>query len=80
MPASDTSGSAPVAACERRSYNRQMGNGAVIPTRTRTVIIGAGFGGLGLGMKLRAAGLTDFVILEKSDRVGGVWRALRLFP
>ena len=45
------------------------------PTRTRIVIIGAGFGGIGLGIRLRQAGLTDFVILEKSDSVGGVWRA-----
>src|ERR1700686_5602334 len=43
-------------------------------TRTRIVIGGAGFGGIGLGIKLKAAGLNDFVILEKSDSVGGVWR------
>jgi|SoiMethySBSTD1v2_1073268.scaffolds.fasta_scaffold60067_3 cation diffusion facilitator CzcD-associated flavoprotein CzcO len=45
------------------------------PTRTRIVIIGAGFGGIGLGIGLRKAGLTDFVILERSDSVGGAWRA-----
>jgi cation diffusion facilitator CzcD-associated flavoprotein CzcO len=44
------------------------------PVRTRVVVIGAGFGGLGLGIRLKAAGLDDFVILEKSDSVGGVWR------
>src|SRR5215510_11381312 len=44
------------------------------PTRTRVVIIGAGFGGIGLGIRLKRAGLTDFVILERSDSVGGVWR------
>jgi cation diffusion facilitator CzcD-associated flavoprotein CzcO len=43
--------------------------------RTRVVIIGAGFGGIGLGIRLKQAGLTDFIILEKSDGVGGVWRA-----
>ena len=47
------------------------------PTRTRLVIIGAGFGGIGLGMKLRQAGLTDFVIIEKTGGVGGVWCANR---
>ena len=47
----------------------------VAPARTRIVIIGAGFGGIGLGIRLRQAGLTDFVILERSDSVGGVWRA-----
>src|SRR5476651_2445324 len=45
--------------------------------RTCVVIIGAGFGGIGLGIKLKLAGLNDFVILEKSDSVGGVWRENR---
>ncbi|MEN3382413.1 MAG: hypothetical protein V7608_2457 [Hyphomicrobiales bacterium] len=47
------------------------------PVRTRVVVIGAGFGGIGLGVKLKAAGLDDFVILEKSDSAGGVWRENR---
>ena len=42
------------------------------PTRTRVIIIGAGFGGIGLGIKLKAAGLNDFVILEKSQQIGAV--------
>ena len=44
------------------------------PMRTRVVVIGAGFGGIGLGIKLKQSGLDDFVILEKSDSAGGVWR------
>ncbi|MEA2957659.1 MAG: hypothetical protein QOJ58_3159 [Alphaproteobacteria bacterium] len=52
-----------------------MSNGdTAAPTRTNAVIIGAGFGAIGLGISLRAAGLTDFIVLEKSNRVGGVWR------
>lgn len=37
------------------------------------VIIGAGFGGLGLGIRLRQAGINDFVILERSNDLGGTW-------
>jgi cation diffusion facilitator CzcD-associated flavoprotein CzcO len=37
-------------------------------------IIGAGFGGLALGAKLKAAGINDFVILERASSAGGVWR------
>ncbi|MGO9943656.1 MAG: flavin-containing monooxygenase [Rhodoblastus sp.] len=37
-------------------------------------IIGTGFGGIGMAIKLRQAGITDFVMLEKSDRIGGTWR------
>ena len=42
-----------------------------------TLIIGAGFTGLGTAIKLAEAGLTetdDVVILERADRVGGTWR------
>lgn len=39
------------------------------------VIIGAGFAGIGAAIKLQEAGFTDFVVLEKADEIGGVWRA-----
>jgi len=37
-------------------------------------IIGSGFSGLCLGIKLKRAGIDDFTIFEKSDRLGGTWR------
>ena len=39
------------------------------------VIIGAGFSGIGLGRRLLLEHRRDFVILERSDGVGGVWRS-----
>jgi cation diffusion facilitator CzcD-associated flavoprotein CzcO len=45
-----------------------------LPRRVRVAIIGAGFGGLGAGIRLRRSGLTDFVILERAGSVGGTWR------
>ena len=36
-------------------------------------IIGTGFSGLGMGIRLKQAGFEDFVILEQSDDVGGTW-------
>jgi len=44
------------------------------PTEVRFLIIGAGFSGLGAGIKLRQAGYDDFVIVERADDVGGTWR------
>lgn len=38
------------------------------------VIVGAGFGGLCMAIKLKEAGIENFVILEKGDEVGGTWR------
>ena len=37
-------------------------------------IVGAGFSGLALGIKLLEQGIDDFVILERRDEVGGTWR------
>jgi len=38
------------------------------------VIVGAGFGGLCMAIKLREAGIENFLILEKDTEVGGTWR------
>lgn len=38
------------------------------------VVVGAGLAGLAAAVKLERAGITDFVVLEKADRVGGTWR------
>ncbi|MBS0616896.1 MAG: NAD(P)/FAD-dependent oxidoreductase [Spirochaetes bacterium] len=37
-------------------------------------IIGAGFSGLGMAIKLRDAGIEDFLIIEAASEVGGTWR------
>jgi cation diffusion facilitator CzcD-associated flavoprotein CzcO len=41
---------------------------------TSVAIVGAGFGGIGLGIRLRQAGIESFTILDRADGVGGVWR------
>ena len=41
---------------------------------TRIAIIGAGFGGVAAAAELLKAGFEDIVILEKAERIGGVWR------
>ncbi len=40
----------------------------------RFAIVGAGMAGILSGIKLRMAGITDFTIYEKADRLGGTWR------
>ncbi len=42
--------------------------------RPRVAIIGFGFSGLCLALQLKRSGRDDFVVLEKSDRLGGTWR------
>ncbi|MBM9505064.1 flavin-containing monooxygenase [Actinacidiphila acididurans] len=40
----------------------------------RVAVIGSGFGGLGAAARLRREGITDFVVLERADAIGGTWR------
>lgn len=37
-------------------------------------IIGSGFGGIGTAIRLKQEGIEDFIIFERADDVGGVWR------
>jgi cation diffusion facilitator CzcD-associated flavoprotein CzcO len=37
-------------------------------------IIGSGFGGLGMAIRLKQAGVHGLTILEKADELGGTWR------
>src|SRR5262245_11551079 len=66
--------------CGRGGKGPQPGHAATaapappVPEHVRVAIIGAGFGGLGAGIRLRQAGMTDFVILERAASVGGTWR------
>ena len=39
----------------------------------RIAIIGTGFSGLGMAIRLKQSGIQDFVILERSDGIGGTW-------
>ncbi len=40
----------------------------------KVVVIGAGFAGIGAGVRLLEADETDFVILERAKDLGGTWR------
>jgi cation diffusion facilitator CzcD-associated flavoprotein CzcO len=40
----------------------------------QVAVIGAGFSGLCMAIRLKEAGIDDFAVYEKADDVGGVWR------
>jgi cation diffusion facilitator CzcD-associated flavoprotein CzcO len=52
---------------------------APLPQHVHVAIVGAGFSGMGAAIRLRRAGFTDLVILERAEDVGGVWRD-NLYP
>ncbi len=45
-----------------------------LPEHVRVAIIGTGFSGLGMAIRLRQAGIRDLVMLERADDLGGTWR------
>ena len=38
------------------------------------LIVGTGFAGIGMAIRLKQAGFSDFTLLERADNVGGTWR------
>lgn len=44
------------------------------PIHVTTLIVGSGFGGLGLAIRLKRRGDDDFAIIEREGDVGGTWR------
>ncbi|ADB53250.1 flavin-containing monooxygenase [Conexibacter woesei] len=45
-----------------------------LPAHVDVAIVGTGFAGLGMAIKLKQAGRDDFVVLERAGDVGGTWR------
>ena len=45
-----------------------------LPEHVRVAVIGAGFAGLGMAIRLRQQGIRDLVVLERAAAVGGTWR------
>lgn len=45
-----------------------------LPAHVRVAIVGSGFAGLGMAIRLRQEGEEDLVVLERRNDVGGTWR------
>ncbi len=43
------------------------------PEHHELVLVGAGFAGLGLAIRLKQAGHTDFIVVDRGAEVGGTW-------
>jgi cation diffusion facilitator CzcD-associated flavoprotein CzcO len=44
-----------------------------LPQQVDVAVIGSGFSGLGMAIRLKQEGMDDFVVLERGDEVGGTW-------
>src|SRR3984885_2171639 len=45
-----------------------------VPVPYQVVVIGAAFGGIGMAIALKRAGIEDFVVVDRADDLGGTWR------
>ena len=46
---------------------------SALPSEVDVAIVGSGFSGLCMAIKLREAGMDDFIVLERGEAVGGTW-------
>ncbi len=44
------------------------------PQHYKCIIVGSGFSGICLAIKLKQQGIDDFLLLEKASELGGTWR------
>lgn len=58
----------------RDSDGQGEGEDVAEPGTYEVVIIGAGFGGIGMAVALARAGIGPFVVVEKGAELGGTWR------
>lgn len=52
----------------------QAANSSLNTPHARIAMIGAGFGGLAMAIRLLESNIQDFIILEKASEIGGTWR------
>src|SRR5271154_4495232 len=45
------------------------------PRTRRIIIVGGGFSGLGMAIRLKQRGIDDFILLERAPDVGGCWHS-----
>ena len=45
-----------------------------LPRHVGVFVVGAGFGGLGMAIRLQQRGVRDFLVVDKGHDVGGTWR------
>src|SRR6267154_178357 len=69
------SGSKTLSEDQQRSSLSNGSSGDEAPVRhVHIAIIGTGFSGLGMAIRLKQQGQEDFVVIERADDIGGTWR------
>ncbi len=59
---------------QQTALSHESSNGEAHIRHIHIVILGTGFAGLGMAIRLRQQGEEDFVVLERAGDIGGTWR------
>jgi cation diffusion facilitator CzcD-associated flavoprotein CzcO len=59
---------------QRTVFPDVLSNGDTSTPHIHIAILGTGFSGLGMAMRLKQRGYEDFVVIERADDIGGTWR------
>lgn len=59
---------------QHTAISNEVADSAVRTRSVHIAILGAGFAGLGMAIRLKQSGQNDFVVLEKAGDSGGTWR------
>src|SRR5258708_19224439 len=59
---------------QRAAFPGESSHGEGSIRHVRIAIVGAGFSGLGMAIRLKQSGQRDFVVIEKAADAGGTWR------
>ncbi|MFT4050085.1 MAG: NAD(P)/FAD-dependent oxidoreductase [Solirubrobacterales bacterium] len=57
-------------------FNQRDPAGAAVSQtkRTKVLIIGGGYSGIGAAIRLKKSGIDDFILIDKAHKLGGTWR------
>jgi cation diffusion facilitator CzcD-associated flavoprotein CzcO len=59
---------------QHNKHPEEDSGGRIPPRHVHIAILGTGFSGLGMAIRLKQRSEHDFVVLEKSNDIGGTWR------
>lgn len=57
-----------------RTFSGESSNGEAPIRHVHVAILGTGFSGLGMAIRLKQQGQEDFVVIERAADIGGTWR------
>ncbi len=69
-----TNGNHPLPDQQTQTFSSIKADSQANNRHVHTIILGTGFSGLGMAIRLKQHGYENFVVLEQASDIGGTWR------